>query len=143
MHLDDAQTVELIQIARLQFEQLSSNHPETCRPMFLGESFGDIAPYISADVATRERNLFQAAFRADMTAPRAALSDQALGDAVNGLIAAMRTKVGDDVSLITPGADISGHEKRYCEVVATLYREMEAMPSAEAASLMRGLAAAG
>ena len=141
-HLDDAHTIELVRVARLEFEQLSTNHPESCKPMFLGESFGVITHYIAADVWAREADLFEAAFRADTSTPQNALAGQALENAISNLIATVRTKVGDDVSLIANGANIAGHEKRYCQVVATMYGDMEAMPTAEAASLMRGLAAA-
>jgi len=138
-HLDDAHTVELIHIVRSEFEQLATTHPQTCKPMFMGESYGDVTPYISADVRGRELAVLRAAFQANLSAPQNALSGKQLDDAISNLFASMRLVVGDDVSLLANGADITGHESSYCHVAAALFAQMEAMPSAQAASLMRGL----
>ncbi len=138
-HLDDAHTVELIHISRAEFAQLATSHPQTCRPMFMGEGIGDITPYISADLRTRELAVVQAAFQVDMSAQQNELTGKALTDAISNLGVSTRAVVGNDVALLANGADITGHERRYCEVVVALYEQMEAMPGAQAASLMRGM----
>lgn len=141
-HLNDEQVIELIRVSTDQFRELERTHPESCKPLFLGADFGDITPYLSAGVRQRELSLIEAAFRADLNATPSSLSGSALGQAVDTLLRSTQNVVGDDVSLLANGADISGRERRYCEVVATLFDQLAAMPAADGAALMRGLRAA-
>lgn len=138
-HLNDAQMLEMARVAREEFRQLARTHPATCRPLFLGQPFGDITAYVSADVVQRELALIEGAFAADVSVEQAILRGPGLNAAIDALFAGLQTDVGDDANLLSAGADITGKEARYCEVVATMYGRIETMPLADAAALMRGL----
>ena len=83
----------------------------------------------------------EALFHTDLNTAQSVLTGPALDDASTKLVGATRSAVGDDVSLLANGADISGHEARYCEVAATLLDRLAALPLAEAAPFARGLRA--
>jgi hypothetical protein len=137
--LSDAELVELIRVSRDQMRELRTAHPIVCHPLFHGRAFGDVTPYLSEGLRQRELALLTAAFRADLAAPRATLSGDALNAAIDRVVAATRASFGEDIALIAPDASIEDREPRVCEAAAALYDQMQKLPEAEAAGLMRGL----
>ena len=143
-HLGDADTLEIVALARAEYSELARTHPEVCRPMFRGEPFGDdLSSHLSADTIRRELSLMERAFSADMSVHQTVLAGPELDAAIADLIADVRTVLpASDIALLAPDADIRGMEARYCEVVAVVQERIAALPPARAAALMRGLRAA-
>lgn len=139
VHLGDAQLVEMIRMSRDQMRELAQTHPVACHPLFHGRRFGDITPYLSADIRAREIALLTAAFSADENVGRATLEGAALSDSINRVVESVRADFGEDIALIAPDAQVEGREQRVCEAAAAVYDRMQALPENEAAALMRGL----
>lgn len=142
VRLPDAQLIELILVSRDEFRDLQRTRPEVCVAMFRGQPFGDITDATSASVQQRELTLMTEAFRADTPRSEDVLQGDALQAAASNVVDSMRAVVGDDVSMLSAGADLTGHEARFCEVAATFYDQMAALPEADAARLMRSMLAA-
>lgn len=137
-HLDDAQIMELLHVAREEFAELAVSSPGTCNPMFNGRAFGDITPYVSPSLIEREGAIMEAAFRADASAPREITSGEAQQAEIDTLLAGLRERVGEDAAMLE-AASVDGVEARYCEVVVAFYDEWLELPPERAAALMRGL----
>lgn len=140
-HLSDAHLVEVIRLARDQMRELKTSHPIVCYPLFQGRRFGDISPYLSADLRQRELDLLTEAFRADPNAVHPLLSEAELAASINEVVVRTRAQFGEDIALIAPDAQVEGREPRVCDAAAALYDQMLAMPEPQAAALMRGLTA--
>ena len=69
-YLNDAQMVEVANISIDHFSRLRTSQPSICLPLFMGQPFGDITPFISPDAQRRELALLEAAFRADTSTPQ-------------------------------------------------------------------------
>lgn len=138
-YLSDGDLVKLIRLARDQMLELKTSHPVACHPLFHGRRFGDISPYLSADLRAREIALLTAAFEADAATPRTTLSGDALNAAIDRVVTATRTQFGEDIALIAPDAQVEDKEPRVCEAAAAIFDQIQRLPEAEAAGVMRGL----
>ncbi|HVY84124.1 MAG TPA: hypothetical protein VG943_03265 [Caulobacterales bacterium] len=139
--LSDVDTVSFITVVRDEFRELERSRPEACVAMFRGQPFGDITTALSADVRRRELDLMAAAFRANPMTPPEALQGDALQGPLSSVVGSVRDVVGADISMLNPGSNLTGHEARFCEVAATFYDKLAALPAADAAKIMRGLIA--
>lgn len=140
-NLSDAHLMDVIRLARDQMRELKTSHPIVCYPLFQGQRFGDISPYLSEGLRQREMDLLTAAFQADPNATHPRLSQAELATSINEVVVRTRAAFGEDIALIAPDAQVEGREPRVCEAAAALYDQMLSMPEPQAAALMRGLTA--
>lgn len=139
LRLNDEQILEVALISRDQFRQLRQTQPVICKPFFLGEPFGDITPYVSAESVERERALLVAAFGANLNTIRQTATGDVFAATLTNVLNNTRARVGDDVLLLTGETSANGRDAQFCEAAAVFFEEILALPQIEGAAFVRGL----
>lgn len=141
LFLGDTEMLESAHISREQFLQLGRNRADRCRPLFAGEPFGDITPFVDPSLPRRELALLEAAFRADTSRTR----PTAIGPSFEALLARVlantQIRVGNDVLMLTGEADATGRDAAFCAAAVAFYDSIIALPPPEGAAFLRGMRA--
>ena len=137
--VDDAHVAELIDVTADELRALQTAKPEICVAMMRGEPFGDVAPFIGPVLARREMALLTAAFAADPNGAPAAMQQPQVEAELTAIVNNLRIKFGDEVSLLSPQATVTGKEARVCEIGAAFYDSMAQLPNGAGPRLMRNL----
>lgn len=140
-YLSDEQMNESARISISHYNSLLRNRPNICGPMFRGEPFGDITPYVSADALQQELGLLEAAFGVDMSVQKPTATGEVFTLTLLRILEATRAQVGDDVLMLTGEAAYTGRDAQFCAAAAAFYESILALPPGESAAFMRALRA--
>lgn len=141
IYLDDADLAALIKVGRDQFRELKVASPQSCPAMFHGLPMGDVRPALSDALVAREHAVLIAALRADAQ-PGPVFTQGQFVAVTQQIYDATAARVGEDIALLDPSADVAGAEARMCEVAEAFFDQIAALPQADAATMMRSLSVA-
>lgn len=141
LFLGDAEMLESARISTEQYRQLGQNRADRCRPLFVGEAFGDITPFVDPSLPRREIALLEAAFRANTNTRQPIARGASLEATLAQVLTDTRARVGDDALMLTGEANAVGRDAAFCAAAAAFYDSILALPPSEGAALLRGLRA--
>lgn len=126
--LSDADIASYYQIRRDELLELRDANPAICSAYFHGR------PLIPADIqlsdATRRRQvqLYVRAFRSPQSTQHTPFAENEWPVVLDEIRQRLYAAVGEDVALLAADADVSGRERRSCEVYAELYNQLSTTP---------------
>lgn len=136
-YLSDADALERFMVARDQMLELRLSHPELCQGMFNNRGVDLSDPPFSREL---HRRFLAIQARALRSAPENAVQPMTADEVratMQDVSARTQAVVGDDITLLSPDAAVTGHETRFCEVAAEYFNQMS--QSREIARLNAGL----
>jgi hypothetical protein len=136
--LADEHLLELYQLFVEMVDQLAQTNPTMCLAMTQGKPFGDLRPYVSADVGRRELALME---RMLETRPRQfTLLPAARLQEINTKVAmALYAIHGSAIEVLDPTKHTPGREKAACVMFGEYLKNVLRLPKGEATALLRAM----
>jgi hypothetical protein len=133
--LADEHLLELYQLFVEMVDQLAQTNPTMCLAMTQGKPFGDLRPYVSADVGRRELALME---RMLETRPRQfTLLPAARLQEINTKVAmALYAIHGSAIEVLDPTKQTPGREKAACVMFGEYLKNVLRLPKGEATALL-------
>jgi len=140
-YLSDARLVAYLKLMAAEFELFAEAKPVLCVYSLRGQSLGDVRPYLTPELARQELQLLQDAIKVDKRRLPPSYPAAERDRLLEGVVAKVAEKHGDDVLLLDPTTNVVGRERRVCEIGASYFHEIIVLPQATAGSLFRSLLA--
>jgi hypothetical protein len=118
--------------------ELAQTNPRLCVAMMQGKPFGDLRPFVSAEIAQRERALME---RMITVAPRqfSLLPAAQLQDINRKIAIELYSIYGVELEVLDPAKQTPGRERAACVMYAEYLKRIFNLPKQEAAALLRAL----
>jgi hypothetical protein len=135
--LADDDLVLMFELTGAMVGALAQTNPRLCIAMMQGKPFGDLRPFVRADILAREQLLME---RLIVTAPRQVLLLPAADlQAINTKVAVELYKIHGDALEVLDPAKAVGREKAACVMYADYLKGILRLPRNEAVALLRAL----
>jgi hypothetical protein len=143
IYLDDRIVLRYATLLASEMQSFETKKPELCVAGLRGQPLGDIRPYLNAEQSTEELALFEAAIRADKSAPKPVLSTDDQKRLLAGVVSGLSQTYGGDVQLFSPNVDTRGKESVVCRMSVDFFHAISTLDPPYGAQLLRTLIIAG
>ncbi len=136
----DPVALEMLAVTRGQFAELLETNPQMCAAMATGQEFGDIAPYVSAELRAREQQVYEMLLSAPAE-PVVVLPEEELQAAYRQISPDLENRFGADLALMEAGVVEEADSAKVCAMQVAILEAIEGLAPQRAAAVARAMLA--